>query len=58
LIPIGNVVGIHSENLYYPLNNDTLTIGYKTGSSNHVAKDGIVIIEHDKGDLLLMECID
>lgn len=58
LIPIGNVVGIHSENLYYPLNNDTLTIGYKTGSSNHVAKDGIVIIEHRDGDLLLMECID
>jgi thiamine pyrophosphokinase len=44
--------------LYYPLNNDTLTIGYKTGSSNHVAKDGIVIIEHRDGDLLLMECID
>ena len=58
LIPIGNVVGIHSENLHYPLKNDTLTIGYKTGSSNHVAKDGIVIIEHRDGDLLLMECID
>ena len=58
LIPIGNVVGIHSENLHYPLKNDTLTIGYKTGSSNHVAKDGIVIIEHRDGHLLLMECID
>jgi thiamine pyrophosphokinase len=58
LIPIGNVSGIHSENLHYPLKNDTLTIGYKTGSSNHVAKDGIVIIEHRDGDLLLMECID
>jgi thiamine pyrophosphokinase len=58
LIPIGNVLGIHSENLFYPLNNDTLTIGYRTGSSNHVLKDGIVIIEHNEGDLLLMECID
>jgi thiamine pyrophosphokinase len=58
LIPIGNVSGIHSENLHYPLKNDTLTIGYKTGSSNHVAKDGIVIIEHRDGDLLLMECLD
>jgi thiamine pyrophosphokinase len=58
LIPIGNVSGIHSENLFYPLNNDTLTIGYRTGSSNHVLKDGIVIIEHNEGDLLLMECID
>lgn len=58
LIPIGNVTGIHSENLFYPLQNDTLTIGYRTGSSNHVVKDGIVIIEHDAGDLLMMECSD
>ena len=58
LVPIGNVSGIHSENLFYPLKNDTLTIGYKTGSSNHVAKDGIVVIEHSDGDLLLMECLD
>ena len=58
LIPIGDVSGIYSENLFYPLNNDTLTIGYKTGSSNHVIQDGLVIIEHLEGDLLLMECID
>lgn len=58
LIPIGHVTGIHSENLFYPLQNDYLTIGYRTGSSNHVVADGIVKIEHDEGDLLLMECID
>ncbi|HEY4618906.1 MAG TPA: thiamine diphosphokinase [Flavobacterium sp.] len=58
LIPIGHVTGIHSENLFYPLQNDTLTIGYRTGSSNHVINDGIVIIEHDQGDLLMMECTD
>lgn len=58
LIPIGHVTGIHSVNLFYPLTNDSLTIGYRTGSSNHVAADGIVKIEHDKGDLLLMECFD
>jgi thiamine pyrophosphokinase len=58
LIPIGHVTGIHSENLFYPLENDYLTIGYRTGSSNHVVKDGIVIIEHDQGDLLMMECMD
>jgi thiamine pyrophosphokinase len=58
LIPIGKVSGISSENLFYPLNNDTLTIGYRTGSSNHVAKDGIVVVEHVEGDLLMMECID
>lgn len=58
LIPIGHVSGIHSRNLFYPLQDDTLTIGYRTGSSNHVAIDGIVSIEHEEGDLLLMECMD
>lgn len=58
LIPIGNVTGIHSTNLHYPLKNATLSIGYKTGSSNFVNTDGIVTITHEKGDLLLMECFD
>jgi len=58
LIPIGRVTGIYSENLFYPLQNETLVIGYKTGSSNHVSKDGIVTIEHSDGDLVLMECVD
>ena len=58
LIPIGNVTGIHSTNLHYPLKNDTLTMGYRNGSSNFVAKDGLVVIEHQTGDLLLMECLD
>ena len=58
LIPIGAVHGIHSVNLFYPLQNDSLTIGYRTGSSNHVAEDGLITIEHSEGDLLLMECWD
>jgi len=58
LIPIGKVSGITTQNLYYPLNNDELTIGYRTGSSNHVTQDGIVKIEYSDGDLLLMECFD
>ncbi|WP_333695548.1 thiamine diphosphokinase [Flavobacterium sp.] len=58
LIPIGAVQGIHSHNLFYPLANDSLTIGYRTGSSNHVAQDGIVTIIHEEGDLILMECWD
>lgn len=58
LIPIGTVTGIYSENLFYPLKNDSLTIGYRTGSSNHVAQDGLVTISHDEGDLLMMECLD
>ncbi len=58
LIPVGEVSGATSKNLFYPLQNDTLTLGYKTSSSNHVAEDGIVTIEYQNGDLLLMECWD
>ncbi|WP_269227760.1 thiamine diphosphokinase [Flavobacterium eburneipallidum] len=58
LIPIGLVTGIYSENLFYPLDNESLTIGYRTGSSNHVKEDGMVTIEYKEGDLLLMECWD
>lgn len=58
LIPIGIVNGIFSSNLKYELNDDTLTMGYRTGSSNSVEKDGIVTITHREGDLLLMECFD
>ena len=58
LIPIGKVFGITTKNLFYPLQNEELTMGYRTGSSNHVTKDGIVSITHLEGDLLLMECLD
>ena len=58
LIPIGNVSGITTQNLVYPLQNESLMMGYRSGSSNAVATDGIVTITHHEGDLLLMECID
>jgi thiamine pyrophosphokinase len=58
LIPIGKVIGITTQNLFYSLKNENLTIGYRTGSSNHVIEDGIVSISHSNGDLLLMECWD
>lgn len=58
LIPIGDVSGIHSENLFYPLKNDTLTLGFRTGSSNHAAADGMVIVTHETGNLLLIESFD
>ncbi len=58
LIPIGKVSGIHSSNLLYPLKNDSLELGYRTGSSNSVLNDGIVSITHKEGDLLMMECND
>jgi len=58
LIPVGKVTGITSQNLFYPLQNDELNLGYRSGNSNHVVQDGIVIITHESGDLLLMECFD
>jgi thiamine pyrophosphokinase len=58
LIPVGKVEGITSKNLKYQLDNDTLTIGYRTGSSNEALADGMVLIEHTHGDLLMMECFD
>jgi len=58
LIPIGKVTGITTQNLFYSLKHEDLTIGYRTGSSNHVIEDGIVSISHSNGDLLLMECWD
>jgi thiamine pyrophosphokinase len=58
LIPVGRVDGITTHNLVYPLQNDNLIMGYKTGSSNAVADDGIVRIIHENGDLLMMECVD
>ena len=58
LIPVGTVSGITSQNLKWPLENDILTMGYRTGNSNSVENDGIVTITHSEGDLLLMECID
>ena len=58
LIPIGDVAGLTTENLVYNLKNDSLSIGYKISSSNEVAQDGIVKIEYQTGDLLMMECLD
>lgn len=58
LIPIGKVKGITSKNLKYQLNDDELTIGYRTGSSNEALHDGMVSITHETGDLLMMECYD
>ncbi|MHC5354116.1 thiamine diphosphokinase [Myroides sp. LJL115] len=55
LIPITQVSGIYSRNLQYPLNNNTLILGYQNGTSNAVLKDGMVKITHENGDLILME---
>jgi len=58
LIPIGEVTNIRTGNLLYELNNEQLTLGYRSGNSNEAAEDGIVSISYQFGDLLLMECHD
>lgn len=58
LIPVGTVEGIRTEGLLYNLNNESLTLGHRTGSSNEAAHDGFVRITAERGDLLIMECHD
>ncbi|GAB4044997.1 thiamine diphosphokinase [Spirosoma litoris] len=58
LIPVGTVTGFTSEGLKYNLQDATLTLGYRTSSSNEAAEDGFVRIEAKTGDLLIMECWD
>jgi thiamine pyrophosphokinase len=58
LMPVGVVSGLTTQGLSYNLQNDVLTLGYRTSSSNSAAQDGLVIIEHTEGDLLMMECRD
>lgn len=58
LIPVGTVEGITTEGLKYELSDESLTIGYRTGSSNEALHDGIVRIRVECGNLLLMECHD
>ena len=58
LMPVGIVSGVTTQGLSYNLQNDVLTLGYRTSSSNSAAQDGQVMIEHSEGDLLMMECRD
>jgi len=58
LIPVGKASSITTSNLNYPLSEEDLELGIRTGSSNSVAKDGLVSITYETGDLLLMECVD
>lgn len=58
LIPVGTTPGIATENLKYNLHDEALVLGYRTGSSNEAATDGLVKIRYSTGDLLMMECWD
>ncbi|MCA0427444.1 MAG: thiamine diphosphokinase [Bacteroidetes bacterium] len=58
LMPLGKVEGIETSGLKYNLKQESLELGYRTGSSNEALEDGQVHIKHQQGDLLLMECWD
>jgi thiamine pyrophosphokinase len=58
LIPLGEAAGITTQNLKYPLCNETLAIGQRMGNSNEVSADGLVKISYTSGHLLMMECTD
>lgn len=58
LMPVGIVNGVTTQGLSYNMKNQTLTLGYKTSSSNSAANDGMISITHTDGDLLMMECQD
>ncbi len=58
LIPVGIAGEITTSGLLYNLNNESLTLGFRSGNSNEAAEDGFVKIELKTGELLLMECWD
>jgi thiamine pyrophosphokinase len=58
LIPVGTVEGVKTTGLKYNLNDESLTLGHRTGSSNEAETDGLVSISATAGDLLIMECWD
>jgi thiamine pyrophosphokinase len=58
LIPVGSARGITTDGLKYNLNNEELTLGFRSGNSNEAAIDGFVKITVGGGELLVMECWD
>jgi thiamine pyrophosphokinase len=58
LMPIGETIGITTQNLKYPLSKETLKLGHRNGSSNEALDDGHVQISYQSGDMLIMECKD
>lgn len=55
LIPCGTVTNIKTSGLAYNLNDESLILGHRAGSSNHSIADGFVKIEYDSGELIIAE---
>ena len=58
LLPIGMAEGVSTTNLAFALDNETLHLPFRSGSSNAVVADGFVEIRYETGHLLMMECWD
>ncbi len=58
LIPVGFANDVITKGLKYNLNNEQLSLGFRTGNSNEALVDGFVKICYKSGELLLMECWD
>lgn len=58
LLPVTTADGIHTSNLAFNLNGESLHLPNRSGSSNHVVQDGFVEISYSAGHLLMMECWD
>lgn len=58
LLPLGEVTGITTRGLKYPLTDESLILGERSGSSNSAIDDGWVEIAYKSGSLLAMECED
>ncbi|MFB1004222.1 MAG: thiamine diphosphokinase [Bacteroidia bacterium] len=58
LVPIHTCSGITTQNLKYNLDNETLSFGKRSGTSNEATGSGLVEICHTSGLLALIESTD
>lgn len=58
LIPLNRVKNVITSNLTWNLSNEDIEFPFRTGSSNRVAGTGLVTIDFEAGDMLMMECSD
>ena len=58
LFAMGKVSGIKTKGLLYNLDDESLDLIDRSGSSNECVETGIIEIAHKNGTLILMECQD
>jgi thiamine pyrophosphokinase len=58
LFAISKVENLSTSNLKYSLSNASLELGVRNGNSNETLNEGLVTIQFESGELLIMECND